>query len=203
MNYVIVNPFPCNIFEEHLKLDGDFLEKITAKIKQESDTLADKELVSSHFLKPSIHDWDDNFKLLTKILLKSANTYYREIKQLPFEPNIFLIQRMWFNVYRPFASMRIHEHSESPYVGTLYLTDSTAPICFTHPSAFKLNTIHRITPKRGKLIIWPGWLMHEVWTSNEAQERISISFKLNFTAPHYGLDGRAFNTEPLDNYNQS
>lgn len=200
MNHTIVNPFPCDIFETTLDLDDVFLEEIIAKITQETDLAKGKELVSSHFVKPSIHDWDDNFKILTEHLLKSANFYYQEIKNLSFDPNIFLMQRMWFNVYRKFAAMRIHEHNEAPYVGTFYLTDSTAPICFTHPSIFKVNRIHTITPKRGKLIIWPGWLMHEVWTSNEAQERISISFKLDFKVTNRGLDGRFFDSEPLDQY---
>jgi len=168
---------------------------------QEANTISNDELISTHFLKPSIHDWDDNFKLLTEVLLNSANFYYQEIKNLPFDPKIFVMQRMWFNVYKPFASMRIHEHNESPYVGTLYLTDSTAPICFTHPSAFRLNKIYKVTPAKGKLIIWPGWLMHEVWTSNEANERISISFKLDFKVSNRGLDNRSFDTEPLDQYN--
>ena len=197
-----MKPFPCPIFEGILDIDDSVTNGLLEYITNISKNI-DSDLVSSHFDAPSVHDADDSFKKLTSAIIDAANIYYQEIKNLPFTPKIFDIQRMWFNVYKGYGAMRIHEHSEAPYVGTFYLSKSNAPIRYTHPSAFKLNKIHQVYPEKNKLVMWPGWLYHEVPAVPDAEDRISISFKLNFKVPHHGLDGRMFDSEPLDNYTQS
>ena len=45
------------------------------------------------------------------------------------------------------------------------------------------SSIYTIQPKEGQLIIFPGWLEHEVLPSDTEEERISISF--NSYGPNY------------------
>jgi hypothetical protein len=194
-----MNPFPCSIFEGILDLDNTVTDGIIDYITKISNSV-NTDLVSSHYDLPSIHNVNKSFDLFTKTVVETANLYYQEIKNLPFNPKIFDTQRMWFNVYKGYGAMRIHDHAEAPYVGTFYLSESAAPIRFTHPSAFKLNNTYQVYPQKNKLVLWPGWLFHEVPAVPDIKERVSISFKLNFTVPHHGLDGRMFDSEPLDGY---
>ena len=40
------------------------------------------------------------------------------------------------------------------------------------------------TPNDGDLIIWPGWIPHEVEENPASHERINFAFNINLTSRH-------------------
>lgn len=106
---------------------------------------------------------------------------------------------MWANVSPPGASNAVHDHgrfllSGSYYVevppdaGDIRFVDprgaarilTRADDVLTGPSMFNDNR-QQITPTGGQLILFPGWLPHEVLPNGSDRDRISIGFNVDLS----------------------
>lgn len=88
------------------------------------------------------------------------------------------------------CSSDFHEHSLSFFSGLYYLDDSNTDTLFQLPDMFYerhinllgdnnlVKTGHRfsVTPKKGKMIIWPSYIMHSISTHKETSPRYSIAY---------------------------
>jgi hypothetical protein len=102
------------------------------------------------------------------------------------------ITNTWFIINSSCDYNSSHNHPQSDLSGVLYVTDSDAPIEFEHPQYFQQYTllknitglddythqVYRITPKAGKLLLFPSSLRHRVLHNNSTDDRISISFNI-------------------------
>jgi uncharacterized protein (TIGR02466 family) len=105
--------------------------------------------------------------------------------------------RMWANVSPPGALNMSHAHpgvlwAAVYYVATpgeggeLYLEDPRFPLPQSSWPGFRVRGVdgqpqdveHRIAPKRGDLVLFPGWMRHGVRPHQGASERISIAMNL-------------------------
>jgi uncharacterized protein (TIGR02466 family) len=196
---VIYNPFPSFVYRTKLDID---IEKLTDKIESLVDRKIDWTLWLSHWTHPNLVEVDPIFKDVSDQLAFHANKFYCLSKNIDRHLNLMKVKRLWFNVYKHGGYMRAHDHYESYYASSLYLkTNKSSKITFTHPSQIKFNTTVELDPQPGELLIWPGWMLHEVSPNLEVNtERVVLSAKIDYVVPHTTLDGRRLDTDLLDNF---
>lgn len=107
------------------------------------------------------------------------------------------IQKMWFNVNPPGAYQGNHHHSKNLLGGTYYLSipENSGKIVFGSPNQFAwyknqdpydshlLFDKFDISTLDGDLLIWPGWMDHEIsLNKNSKDNRITISWGIDWNA---------------------
>ena len=133
---------------------------------------------------------DDFFSEFILEIEKQANNFAKEI-----EINQSLkLSNLWINIngYKDF-NLR-HTHPNCLISGVFYVKvpDESSRITFFHPSfhlmmrewrkTLKFNnytsSIWDINPQKGRLLLFPSWLEHEVSANLSQENRISISFNI-------------------------
>ena len=199
MNISMINPFPICIGETILDIDDETHQGLSELVNQiRCNMTPDLISYSSYFHMPSVHNINKHYNLLSKKIVSTANEYYRTLKNISEPIDTLRMQRMWINVFRQHGYTTFHDHWEMPFSYTFYLGDSDTPLRFMHPSQVKSSTFYFIKPQRHKLIIWPGWLMHEIMPNRDSADRISLAGKLNWTQNWLTSDGRPHDNDPLD-----
>lgn len=142
------------------------------------------------------------FNELSKLILEKSAEYLNEIIKMNNDGagmNIDIdkeieISNMWFNVNPKGGHQGKHHHAKNLLGGTYYLQvpDDSGDIQFSNPNplSYYMNQkpydIHMITPSinfkptAGDLLIWPGWMDHEISMNKTDEKRITISFGINF-----------------------
>jgi len=108
------------------------------------------------------------------------------------------LNNMWFNINKPGATNKLHNHPQSIISGVYYLKvpKDSGNIIFYNPASELMssylpnsfvNSYDRynanswsITPKENYLILFPSWLRHEVSKNDSKKDRISIAFNYSF-----------------------
>ena len=96
---------------------------------------------------------------------------------------------IWTNVNEVGSKNVIHSHKTDAWAGIYYVqAEGTGNLMFYNPanllneckfnSPFIRNT--GIQPKDGMLILWPGWIPHEVIENKSNHQRINIAWGINF-----------------------
>ena len=96
---------------------------------------------------------------------------------------------IWTNVNEVGSKNVIHSHKADAWAGIYYVqAEGTGNLMFYNPanllneckfnSPFIRNT--GIQPKDGMLILWPGWIPHEVIENKSNRQRINIAWGINF-----------------------
>ena len=133
---------------------------------------------------------DDFFSEFILEIEKQANNF---AKELEINQSLKLFN-LWINIngYKDF-NLR-HTHANSIISGVFYVKvpDKSGKITFYHP-AFKLmmrewdlnlkhnhytSSIWGVVPRKGRLLLFPSWLEHEVSPNLSQESRISISFNI-------------------------
>jgi len=97
------------------------------------------------------------------------------------------LQKIWVNINPKNGYQARHVHSEFEVAGTYYIDVPTnsGDLLFYHPSPHveSMNRLkpfwdftHRVVVKEGDLVLWPGYLQHEVTANNTNDLRVSVSF---------------------------
>ena len=133
---------------------------------------------------------DDFFSEFILEIEKQANNFAKEI-----EINQSLkLTNLWINIngYKDFNLRHTHENSIISGVFYVKAPDKSSKITFYHP-AFKLmmrewninmkhnhytSSVWSIPPQKGRLLLFPSWLEHEVSPNLSQESRISISFNI-------------------------
>ena len=100
-----------------------------------------------------------------------------------------LDNNIWTNVNEVGSKNVIHSHKTDAWAGIYYVqAEGTGNLMFYNPanllneckfnSPFIRNT--GIQPKDGMLILWPGWIPHEVIENKSNRQRINIAWGINF-----------------------
>lgn len=103
-----------------------------------------------------------------------------------FSPTINKIDH-WTNINEPNSFNRLHVHKSYDYVACYYIqAEGTGDLTFHNPANLMSecgpNTpfISRMSyqPKDGDLLIWPGWIPHEVEVNKSDKQRVNIAFNI-------------------------
>lgn len=93
----------------------------------------------------------------------------------------------WTNVNNPGSRNVIHSHSQSHFSCVYYIQGTdTGDLRLVNPSNLLSNTINSgifvrdfyFSPRDGDLILWPGWIPHEVEPNLSNKQRINIVFDI-------------------------
>ena len=97
----------------------------------------------------------------------------------------------WVNVNKTGGGNVLHNHQLHEFAAVYYLqAKDTGSLIFHNPGnllrdcaeqAPGTTTMH-YTPNDGDLIIWPGWIPHEVEENPASHERINFAFNINLTS---------------------
>ena len=95
----------------------------------------------------------------------------------------------WTNVNEVGSSNVIHSHKPDAWSGIYYVqAEGTGNLMFTNPANILSDCNHTspftrkvgLEPRDGMLVIWPGWVPHEVEENKSAQQRINLAWGVNF-----------------------
>jgi len=110
----------------------------------------------------------------------------------------FRITNFWINISPKYASNDYHIHNDSHYSGCLYIqcqkksgeiklnpnlsanTDWMNFLTDRYKDTYHIHPASSFKPKEGMMLFFPSYLMHKVNNNLENNERISISFNMNF-----------------------
>jgi uncharacterized protein (TIGR02466 family) len=148
-------------------------------------------------------DTIDVFKELRDTIIQEAEKYvekrFNHLDQygtsIPKMPKALRITNLWFNVNPPGGYQGKHHHANTLLGGTYYLDvpKESGKIGFYDPNQFAY--LHNQEPpamnllipnfdvitKAGDLLIWPGWMDHEISVNKTTdQNRITLSFGINW-----------------------
>lgn len=85
--------------------------------------------------------------------------------------------QVFVNINSKGASHGRHIHKGSFVSGTVYLNSVGPPIAFHDPRVRALGELPVWYPvEQGTVLLWPGWLEHQVAQNTSDEEKISISF---------------------------
>jgi uncharacterized protein (TIGR02466 family) len=132
----------------------------------------------------SIKDYE--LKNLGAYIEKHVRNYIKVSEAWEYK-DIFLSDS-WANYTINGAKARWHQHHDSVVSGVYYYktTGNDGNIMFKTPNPYinlesfpigeQVHKYVTYTPSIGKIIIFPGWLEHEVEPNNSSEPRISFSF---------------------------
>ena len=127
-----------------------------------------------------------------KNLVMEANQNYFErdsVFEYYVDKSNNLDYNIWTNVNEVGSKNVIHSHKTDAWAGIYYVqAEGTGNLMFYNPanllneckfnSPFIRNT--GIQPKDGMLVLWPGWIPHEVIENKSNRQRINIAWGINF-----------------------
>ena len=151
-------------------------------------------------------DQIDIFAELRDFILKEAQFYvsrrfeylHNHGVQSPSPAPPIRIRDMWFNVNPPHGYQSRHHHAHNLLGGTYYIDvpEDSGKIGFYDPNPFSyinnqapaaknlLIPNFDIKTKGGDLLIWPGWMDHEISVNKtKDQKRITVSFAIDWALP--------------------
>jgi uncharacterized protein (TIGR02466 family) len=104
------------------------------------------------------------------------------------ERKIFL--DYWTNVNEPGSINVVHSHVADSFTCVYYVQGTnTGPLKFINPANLLNNCNPRspfvrdclVYPSDGDLVLWPGWVPHEVLRNESDRQRINIAFSIQVT----------------------
>ena len=96
---------------------------------------------------------------------------------------------IWTNVNEVGSKNVVHSHKPDAWAGIYYLqAEETGNLVFTNPANLLLQCNPKspytrktgIKPKDGMLVLWPGWVPHEVEENQSNKQRINLAWGVNF-----------------------
>lgn len=123
---------------------------------------------------------------LSAYIEKHVRNYIKMIDA--WEPMPNKLGHSWINLVSKDQWQDWHQHQDATISGTYYYQTSGVDgnIIFRTPNQFvelelfsfgaMVGKQHPITPKNGKIVLFPGWLSHKVDRNTADTTRISISF---------------------------
>ena len=96
---------------------------------------------------------------------------------------------IWTNVNEVGSKNVLHTHTSDAWAGIYYLqVEGTGNLVFTNPANLLLQCNPKspytrktgIQPEDGMLVIWPGWVPHEVLENKSNKQRINIAWGINY-----------------------
>jgi uncharacterized protein (TIGR02466 family) len=145
---------------------------VQTNIKQRYNTIVDFKLTNLH-----------NF------ITSHVKKYIVEIGA--YVPIPVELSHSWVNVTQHSQNQNWHNHQDALISGTYYFqtNETDGDLIFknavpfvgleTFPAGVHCQKTQKISPQVGKLVLFPGWLEHQVDTNHTNNTRISISFNFH------------------------
>ena len=143
--------------------------------------------------------WRSDAKYEMDWLYDEMRTLSNEVNNIYFESDPtykMLLEKcdnrefgVWTNVNEVGSKNVIHSHKADAWAGIYYVqAEGTGNLMFHNPANLlndcKFNSPFvrglEIQPKDGMLILWPGWVPHEVVENESNRQRINIAWGINF-----------------------
>jgi len=144
--------------------------------------------------------WQSEYKRMTDMnsildstVANSIMNYLPIIRNTPFSVS------GWLNINPPGAYNRMHNHPDCHLSGVFWIKapDKSGNIVFEHPNLYnsfiesktykrkfklenKIDHMYSCAPIDGKILIFPGYLNHEVEKNCSSEDRISYAFNVKF-----------------------
>ena len=133
-------------------------------------------------------------QILYEALLENAVKYANDCYGLDYRSEYFTVLEGWAtsSVNRTIGQNRLHNHRLTDLAAVYYVnvSDDTGDIEFFDPrgglgflslNSAKAYNVHAHRPKAGQMILFPGWLLHQVQPNNTNLNRVVIAtnIKLN------------------------
>jgi hypothetical protein len=156
------------VFDLRHEIDADLISKNILEFKEQFPKSNSSSIIgwhSGYFSHKQSNIFDDLIKLVeekTQLVVNDNNF------------NISVVQ-LWAAVYEKNNAAVRHSHSGTLYSAVYYA--SAKP----NSSPIKFEGGITIMPEPGMLVIFPGWLFHEVPAMRFEHQRIAIAFNLNCT----------------------
>jgi uncharacterized protein (TIGR02466 family) len=128
-------------------------------------------------------------------LISNGSSIRKEIVESRLFTNGLEIPKLWFNV-NPYGGYQgRHHHATNLLGGTYYLQTpkDSGKIGFSNANQFAYYknqsslydhltlSEYGLSPKEGTLLLWPGWMDHEISANaNKEENRMTISFGINW-----------------------
>jgi len=202
----IINPFILPIYQK--KLDNNIFNIISEQVY--SYINKNREYFKASWNCPTLSNFNLPLNSDKRFINDNLNTELQKctldyIKEWgfifnDFSPN-FLISEQWINISPPGAYQEIHHHTAPPnsetnfyplFSGVFYVDvkENSGDLVLKSPVSQDLSNIpltpkHKnkfnITPNNQNIILFPSFLEHLVSQNQSNQDRISISFNINYT----------------------
>lgn len=129
---------------------------------------------------------DFNLKNLKNFVDAHVRNYIGQIGA--WEPMPTKLCHSWINIVNQGQRQDWHQHQDSVISGTYYFQSNEqdgdlvfkTPVSYVDLELFPLGStvdkFFRVSPKVGKIVLFPGWLSHCVEENTTTHSRISISF---------------------------
>lgn len=126
---------------------------------------------------------------LKQIVMNSSPQYQELLNEAGYDEKKNPVSDAWVNFNSPGARNELHCHEKAQFTAVYFLEakSNSGELVLKHP-ANVTNQCHPaapgvqdivIEPLEGGLVVFPGWVPHEVWINNSGAERISLAFNLN------------------------
>jgi uncharacterized protein (TIGR02466 family) len=199
--------FPTHIYCEPLQANG--LTKFNAELADECRNLRDYDTAgrkwsaknypggyTSYASMNELHRFSSTFAALEKKFVKHARAFSKTL-EFDLRGRTVRLTDCWVNIMPPTTAHSLHLHPLAFISGTYYV--ATPPGCSglkfedprldrfmaappRLPDAKDANRINVTYPaEAGNVILFESWLRHEVAANRVEEERISISFNLNWS----------------------
>lgn len=171
---ILKHSFDIAFYEMELSRNNEDIKNF---ILSELKMLKDEQLTTYHDVENVLF----NEKLLNfkNFILEHVGIFCKTV----LNKNSFEIRKSWLQCYdiNNYHSVHTHGYNELSYSLIYYVqvTKNSSPTLFYCPGhPYVVMPSKTIIPKEGKLVIFPGYIPHEV-TPNNDQERIIFSANFN------------------------
>ena len=179
--------FPTTLYFFDLPVDKVFL-KVIKDIKEKENSI-DRSNKGGYHSSSDLHNRNIKcFNTLNKAILEVANNYIINDFSLTKDMSCKNISEMWFIINKKDNYNSIHTHARSWLSGAYYIKlpkKQKNYLVFEDPQPTRnFENLHYNNYGKevfeGMLILFPGWLAHKVPTNTTKEERIVISFNLDY-----------------------
>ncbi len=139
----------------------------------------------------AIYDMDWLYDEMKQLVITANTTYFDKdpVFKNFIDNSDTLDYNIWTNVNEVGSRNELHTHTTDAWAGIYYVqAEGTGNLMFTNPANVLLQCNTKspfirktgISPKDGTLVLWPGWVPHEVKENKSSKQRINIAWGLNF-----------------------
>ena len=191
--------FETNVFEGNLRLDTDAIAKHCYQVRD--DDVGRGVSNCGGWQSNNIFDNDKFFQQIGFIqaVREASALYARQVMGLKFTK--VSISNFWININNRGDVNFKHTHPGLPVAGVFYVKvpkviNSEGAIRFIRPNSeimardvpeylidMPYNSENAgcwdFLPEENKMLVFPGWLSHQVFATNSTEDRISVSFNVH------------------------
>jgi len=121
---------------------------------------------------------DNDLYILKNVIIETISEHFNEVN--------IRIKDSWVTKFLPGDTSQIHDHRSDVLSGVYYIkaTGNEGNLRLINPltyDKFVGDSNFEIIPVTGKLVLFPGWLKHQILQNNSLNERISLAFNLELS----------------------